>query len=293
MARYFPEYGWTAIKNRDRNYVPEISFRKKHVQGVEILYFWDDITQYCEGMNSAGVGVLSASLMVLDDEKEIEQRARTPSKDGAKIKRALTHADARQAARQLIDDQLSGNTLVFDEDHMYLIEAAWRNNRKSSGDFVHRVREIPRNKTIVRTNHGIWLPWAGYQRGHTQAETLSRISSESRRLIAWMVAQDARWPEDILDGLTENFTNNGQLNAVRTARGRKKMRTTSQILIVPRERTMYVRPVQSHMEFDFWKLNQPNQQTWIEILSNRVLYMNLRDQDLGHEPPFNIRLNHT
>lgn len=292
-AKYFPDYGWVAVKNRDRNYVPEISFKKTQASGVEILYFWDDITQYCEGMNSAGVGILSASLMVLDDEKEIETRAKTPSKDGKKIKHALTQADAREAVRVLIDGGLSGNTLVFDQEHMYLIEAAWRHQPGKSKRFLHRAREIPPGETVTRTNHGIWLPWAGYQRGIDRNQTLSRISSESRRLIAQNVIDRASSPEEIIDGLTENFTNNGQLNAIRTTTGRKKMRTTSQILIVPKEHTMYVRPVQSHMEFDFWRMNRPNQQTWIEILSNRVLYMNLRDQDLGHEPPFNVRLNHT
>lgn len=72
IGKYFKDYGWVAIKNRDRNYVPEISFKKTTKDNIEILYFWDNITQYCEGINSAGVGILSASLMVLDDEKEIE-----------------------------------------------------------------------------------------------------------------------------------------------------------------------------------------------------------------------------
>lgn len=54
IGKYFDNIGWVAIKNRDRNYVPEISFKKKIRDGVEILYFWDDVTQYCEGVNSAG-----------------------------------------------------------------------------------------------------------------------------------------------------------------------------------------------------------------------------------------------
>ena len=70
------------------------------------------------------------------------------------------------------------------------------------------------------------------------------------------------------------------------------MRTTSQILIIPKEKTMYVRPVQSHMSFNFWELNHPKQQTWVEILSNRVLYMNLKDVDIENDPPFDHTLNH-
>lgn len=70
------------------------------------------------------------------------------------------------------------------------------------------------------------------------------------------------------------------------------MRTTSQILIIPKEKTMYVRPVQSHMKFNFWELNHPKQQTWIEILSNRVLYANLKDSDPENDPPFDHTLSH-
>jgi len=287
IGKYFDDLGWVAVKNRDRNYIPEISFRKKTASGVEVLYFWDDITQYCEGFNSAGVGILSASLMVLDDEKEIEKRTRTPSRDGARIKKALMLPNVKAAAMQLINDKLTGNTLVFNKDHMFLIEAAQNNGR-----YRYKVREIPRDQTVVRTNHGIWLPWAGYQRGVDQAETLSRISSESRKLIADQVTEQSQDPEDILDGLTLDYTSNGQLNALRTTTEKKKMRTTSQIMIIPKERTMYVRPVQSNMIFNFWELNKPNQQTWIEILSNRVLYMNLKDIDPGNDPPFDHSLSH-
>jgi hypothetical protein len=286
IGKYFKGLGWVAVKNRDRNYIPEISFRKKTREGVEILYFWDDTTWYCEGFNSAGVGVLGASLMVLDDEKEIEKRTKEHSKDGKRIKKALQFPNIKAVAMSLIKDQMTGNTLVFDEETMYLTESAYH-----KGEFHYVIKEIPKDQTVIRTNHGIWLPWAGYQRDEKSTnETLSRISSESRLLIAEESVKNAEYPEDIMDNLAKNYTNNGQLNALRTTSKRKKMRTTSQILIVPRERTMYVRPVQSHIKFDFWELNDPKQQTWVEILSNRILYSNIK----GHpnmDPPFS-KMNH-
>ena len=293
IGKYFSEIGWVAFKNRDRNYIPEISFKKKQSKGVEILYFWDDITQYCEGMNSAGVGVLSASLMVLDDEKEIQTRTKTPSKDGKKIKTALTFPDVKAVAMSLIKNNLTGNTLIFDQDRMFLLEGAWRPGEYADKGYSYKIKEIPKEETVCRTNHGIWLDWAGYQRGVDKANTLSRISSESRLKIAEAVTANAEDPEDILDGLTLDYTSNGQLNALRTTNKKKKMRTTSQIMIVPKEHTMYVRPVQSHMQFNFWELNHVKQQTWVEILSNRVLYQNLKSTDGGNEPPFDSKLTHT
>lgn len=288
IGKYFDQHGWVAVKNRDRNYIPEISFRKKHHNGVEILYFWDDITQYCEGINSTGIGVLSASLMVLDDEKEIKQRVRNPSKDGKRIKKALSLTRISDVLDSLINDKLTGNTLVFNQNHMYVLEGAVGPDR----DYHYHLKQIPKNSYVVRTNHGISLSWAGYQRGTDAAETMSRISSETRLILAKAVADWAQDPEDLLDGLTLNFTQNSQLNPLRTATDKKKMRTTSQILIIPKEKTMYVRPVQSHMHFNFWELNHPQQKTWVEILSNRVLYLNLKDSDPSNDPPFDHSLTH-
>ena len=145
--------------------------------------------------NSAGVSILGASHMVLDDEKEIEVRSKTPSKDGKRIKKALQYPNVKAAAMSLIKSKLTGNTLVFDQDTMLLIESA-----RHEGKYHFKVQEIPRDQVVVRTNHGIWLPWAGYQRDpNSESETLSRISSESRRLIAEKVAAEARDPEDILE----------------------------------------------------------------------------------------------
>lgn len=293
VGKYFPKYGWVAIKNRDRNYIPEISFKKKIVDGTEILYFWDDITQYCEGLNSHGIGVLSASLMVLDDEKEIETRAKRPSKDGIKIKKALTFSNVKDVAKSLIEQKLTGHTLIFDQETMYVLEGSWKPGRYKHGDYDYVIKNLPKDQHVARTNHGIWISTAGYQRKEgDKAQTLSRISSESRKLIADHVANRAEDPQDILDGLTLDFTHNGQLNALRTSTEKKKMRTTSQIMIIPKEKTMYVRPVQSHISFNFWKLNHPAQQTWIEILSNRILYMNLKDQEENNDPPFDSSLHH-
>jgi hypothetical protein len=294
IGKYFEDKGWVALKNRDRNYVPEISFKKKFVDGLEIMYFWDNITQYAEGLNSAGVGVLSASLQVMDDEKEIDKTSKHPSKDGKRIRKALTYPTVKAVAMSLIEQKLTGNTLVFDKDHMYLLEGAWRPGEYKDGGYSFKIQEIPKNKQVVRTNHGIWLDWAGYQLNpESAAETLSRYSSESRRTIAEIVTLRSESPEEVLNGLTENFTGNPQMNALRTTTTKKKMRTTSQIMIIPSERTMYVRPVQSNFKFNFWELNVPDQKCWVEILSNRILYQNLKDKELGNDKPFTSNLSHT
>ncbi len=268
IAKYFAGVGWVAVKNRDRNYVPEISFTRKNHNNTERLLMVDDITKYSEGLNEHGIGILSASLMVLDDEKEITVRVKTPSKDGARINRALKLPDVKAAAMYLIKNELTGNTVVFDKETLYLIEGAVHN-----GKYHFKVQEVPHNQTVARTNHGIWLPWAGYQRSdNNQAETISRISSDSRLEIAEYVASQATTPYALIDGLCKTYVTEPQLNSLRTTHDRKKMRTTAQIMLIPGEHTMFFRPVQSELNFDFWKLNQPDHHTWVEILSNRVLW---------------------
>ena len=286
VGKYFKDTGWVGVKNRDRNYIPEISFRKKIENNTEVLYFWDDITQYSEGLNSAGICILSASLMVLDDEKEITKRAKRPSKDGIKIRKALAETSLKAAVKSLIDNKLTGCTLVFDRDTMILIEGAWTDYAKK--DFEYKVGLIPHSDTVARTNHGVWLKGAGYQYTRDDdAETASRISSESRLLIAQRVVEHAKTPQNLIDDLCKTYVDNPQLNAFRTTDQTKKMRTTAQIMMIPSDQTMYVRPVQSHMVFDFWNLNDPTHQTWVELLSNRALYVKNGaldlDTNLGHK----------
>lgn len=282
VAKYFDNIGWVGVKNRDRNYVPEISFKRTTHDDLEIMLFWDDITRYCEGMNSAGIAILSASLMVKDDEKEIETRSKKRSPDGVRIQRALKYATLKDAIRSLIKDKLTGNTVIFNQHNCYLLEGAWRPDGYKQRDYVYKVHEIDPDQTIARTNHGVWIKWAGYQRdAENKNQTMSRISSESRRDIAQYVVDHSNKPEEIIDGLAGVYIDNPQLNCLRTTHQRKKMRTTSQTMIIPSEETLFVRPVQSNMTFNFWSINDPKHHLWVEILSNRVLY---RDKKRANDP---------
>ena len=117
IAKYFKDTGWVAVKNRDRNYTPEISFnRVEDASGIERLLFEDDVTKYMEGINSNGVGILSASLMVQNDEKEITKSAKEKSPDGVRIKRALEQGNAFDAARAAAEYELSGNSIIVGLD---------------------------------------------------------------------------------------------------------------------------------------------------------------------------------
>lgn len=279
VAKYFDGIGWAGAKNRDRNYTPTLSFIDSGEHGVERMMMFDKVTGYKEGINSHGVSILNTSLDVYDDESEVEAGTTESSPDGRHIATALLQDNAIDAVKTLVKRKLGGCTIVFDRDNLYLIEASDQDGTKPY-EFI--VKKIPKTKTIARSNHGIWLPWAGYQRKESnKSETLSRISSESRLMQAEEVVENAKDPEDLVDGMCQVYVNDPQLNIMRTSTERKKMRTTSQQLCIPSERTLYCRPVSSHVEFDFWKLNRPKTNVWVEILSNRALWQNTKG-----DPPF-------
>lgn len=273
VAKYFPEVGWVGAKNRDRNYIPELSFRREDIESTERLLYKDEVTGYREGLNDNGVCILSASLLVIDDEKEVKEPSKVHSGDGAKISEALKLPTVEKAVNNLIENELTGMTIVFDKDKLILIEAS---NKEVDGpkdkEYVYKVREIPKTETVARTNHGIELSWAGYQPSGSTNEKLSRESSEKRMQIAEKVVQKAKTPTALIDLLCGKYEKDPQMNALRTTTDRKKMRTTAQILLIPAERTMYVRPIQSNIQYNFWKMDDPEADTWVEILSNKPLW---------------------
>ena len=270
VAKYFPGIGWAGAKNRDRTYVPTLDFIIDNVDGTERCMMHDQVTGYREGLNSHGVSILNTSLDVLDDEKEVEAGTVDSSPDGKHIAEALLHKDPLSAAKHLVSRNLVGCTMVFDQEDLYLIEASDQDGTKP---YRYSLRKIPQDHTLARTNHGLWLEWSGFQRNpDNDNETKDRISSEARLVQAQAVVKRAKKPQDLVDGMCQVNINDPQLNIMRTSTGSKKMRTTSQQLCVPQERTLYCRPVSSNLQFDFWKLNKPERQVWVELLSNRELW---------------------
>ena len=276
LAKYFPGTGWAGAKNRDRNYVPSLDFIESTERGVSRMMMHDKITGYKEGINSLGISILNTSLDVYNDESEIDAGKTDTSPDGRLIAQALLERKVKDAVKILIQGRLGGCTMVFDQETLYLIEASDRDGRAS---FEYKAKLIPHSQLVARTNHGIWLPWAGFQiNKHNSQETQDRMSSRARLVQAQQVVREARTPQDLVDGMCQVNIDNPQLNIMRFSTEPKKFRTTSQQLCVPKEHTLYCRPVSSHIEFDFWRLNRPDTNVWVEILSNRLLWQKNRGE---------------
>jgi len=272
VAKYFDGIGWAGAKNRDRKYIPTLDFLIEDVGDVERCMMHDQVTGYKEGINSYGLSILNTSLDVLEDEPDVESGKAKNSPDGQAISEALAMKDPLDAVKHLIKKKLVGCTIVFNMEDCYLIEASDQDGTKP---YEFLVKKISKKNTVARTNHGIYLPWASFQRvDNDKEQTLDRISSESRLLQAQEVVESANSPQDLVDGLCQVNIDNPQLNIMRFSTEENKFRTTSQQLCVPKERTLYCRPVSSNLQFNFWELNKPNRDTWVEIISNRELWKN-------------------
>ena len=93
--------GTILAKNRDRGYKAEIEVVHEIIDDVEIVYWHDRKTDWSEGMNEFGIGIVNSTLSVVSDEKEGRDKkddkgdfkmkgTGKPSYDGLKIRKALT-----------------------------------------------------------------------------------------------------------------------------------------------------------------------------------------------------------
>ena len=223
-AKYFKDTGWVLAKNRDQDYVSNVSFRDTpHDKVGEILVMYDHDISYQEGMNHDGLVIITTSLTpTLGDE--------TNKEDGDNIYKAL-QMEQNDAADFLIQQQMTGFIFLATPQRLIVIEAAKEDDGK--GKYKSTVNVVPKTKTIVRTNHGINFPWAGFQYGVDEKQDMWRKSSELRKRAAQKMIESAQSPEDMLDALASKVEDDLQFNCFRVENKPRQMRTIFQWALVP------------------------------------------------------------
>jgi len=205
-------------KNRDRTYNPQIKLVREIVDGTEILYMYDIDTDYSEGMNQYGIGIVNTTLQGKEDEKAIKltRKHKKLSGDGHKIRRALSmkNLDDIIESLDLYQRGLGGHTIVGHKNGYISIEKI----KLGKPNIVH----LSKDDVVVRTNHGIHYPDQGYQSG------LDRESSVSRAFHANQEARQAKNAEDLLSHLRKHHHLPGYLEPYRT---NYKVWTSSQICL--------------------------------------------------------------
>lgn len=219
-------------KNRDRMYSPELEVVHELVNGVEMVYMRDVLTDWSEGMNANGIGLVNASLMVGFDEKEgdlAKEKAKKgksgkPSYDGLKIRKALEHSKLSEAIRSVInykgededDVGVKGMTIVASPKHTFLIEMTTKH--------LPIIKRIKPDDTVTRTNHGIEYPDTGYTGG------IKRKSSQARKAISKKELDKVSGDYEVLDTLSKQHTSDKFMNPYRRDNS-YNMATSSQVMM--------------------------------------------------------------
>ena len=218
-------------KNRDRNYYPKIKIVHELINHVEVAYMLDLDTDYSEGLNEYGIGIVNATLQGESDEKDKLKAVKTKvqSKDGFKIRHALGMKKTSEVIESIVSftgystgkrvrtgkpTALNGHTIVGSKKNIFFIE--------NISDRPPIIKKMKNAKVIVRTNHGEVYSHAGYQGG------IDRKSSLMRKLIAYRLMKKIHSPNEILPALNKKYEVPGWANPRRYD---YKLWTTSQIMM--------------------------------------------------------------
>lgn len=204
-------------KNRDRAYSPLIEVVHTFINGVEVVYLHDITTDWSEGMNEYGIGLVNASLMVGFDEKEKQIVSKTgkKSEDGLRIRYALGQKTLKEAIKSVVlhDGGVKGHTFLADPTNLITIEMTSKHNPV--------IKKQNPSKIYVRTNHGLAHPDAGYTEGPDYK------SSVIRRATAREIIGKVKDWNDELKALRHNKFSHDNPNNM--SRDTEKMKTTSQM----------------------------------------------------------------
>ena len=218
-------------KNRDRNYYPKIKIVHELINDVEVAYMLDLDTDYSEGMNEHGIGIVNATLQGEMDEKDKVKAVKTKvqSKDGFKIRHALGLKSVADVIESIVTftgysdgekslsgkpTALNGHTIIGTQKNIFFVENI--SNRPPI------IKKLKRSRVIVRTNHGEVYSHAGYQKG------IDRRSSMMRQLITYKLMKKVHTPGEILPAMNKKYHVPGWANPRRYD---YKLWTSSQILM--------------------------------------------------------------
>jgi hypothetical protein len=218
-------------KNRDRGYKAQIEVVHEIIGGVEVIYLHDKLTDWSEGINEFGIGIVNASLQVDFDEKEGDlakqnlDKGKAPkvSHDGLKIRTALSKKKLSEAIQSVVsfvgeDDKdvgVKGQTIVANPKYAFIIEMTSKH--------LPVIKKIDNDDIIVRTNHGIEYKDTGYTKG------VKRDSSISRMNIAKQELEKVKPGDDVLSVLSKQYTKDPFMNPYRR-KNEHDMETTSQVM---------------------------------------------------------------
>jgi len=282
---------WFLYKVRDRNYDPEYELSIKVTKGTEILSLTDKTTTWKEGVSSNGLMIVSSALdnhTDLDDNGQTSagQTASTAQLEKHKLlQKAIASNSVKTATKMLSDGRFVGTSFISDGTTLNILEvyvnnkAFDREQAKIGDDELEKlsmslqIREImkgigkddydiqmkteTKENLVVRTNIGMLLPKAGYQKSD---DDLTGYNSSIARYDYTKKAIEELGPEphpfEVLTAI-KNLTKvdkDPQHNPIRPKGKPDKdglmMYYTSTIIMLTPTGTLFVIPISSDVEED-------------------------------------------
>lgn len=238
--------GVVLAKNRDRGYKAKVEIIHEIIDGVEVVYWRDIDTDWSEGMNEYGIGIVNSSLLVNQDEKEgkeVEKKrkkndateTRRKSYDGEKIRNALTKKTLPQVIKSIVgysaEDKknvgLKGETFVSDSNNIYVVEMTSKHS-----PIIKKLKK--EKKVLVRTNHGIYHKTVGYTQGEKKKSSHMRLELAKKHL------EDVKNDVEVINRLKQKYDKDPFLNPYRT-KNMYNMQTTGQIMLNLEKKEVTVR----------------------------------------------------
>ena len=215
-------------KNRDRAYKPKLEIVHTLIDGVEVAYIHDMITDWSEGLNEFGIGIVNSALLVGQDEaeKKLVKKAGKPSKAGKQIRTALSQKTLKEAIKAALktDGGINGHTFVSSPKHMVSIE---KTSKHKADVKLHNTKH-----PVVRTNHGHVFTDAGYTHG------IKYLSSKMRKISAEKTIERVKdWTQVAPAMRKQYFERESQLNMRRNT---PSMFTSSQTIMNLTDRILEV-----------------------------------------------------
>ena len=276
-VKKFKDVGFIGVKNRDRNYKPNVNIKQSFRNDNERILLWDETSKWTEGVNKHGICILSAATATKKDEKVgLDTESSVIYKpDGKAIRVALLEKTIKDALNVLIKSELSGNTFIFNKNECILMESGYTDGTRSGDEFIYKTQTI--KESAARTNHGLLLPQLGYDFNSEDPHELESAKSSKERLNTTLkLLSKIKLPNEMLSVISDTSNINPQLNPLRISKthGKTIMVTTGQIQLTPNDLILSYRPIWCNMKFNFDNLDSPNTSTYFEIISKRGLITN-------------------
>jgi len=208
-------------KNRDRNYKPKIKIIHEIFNGVEIAYIRDLNTEWCEGLNEYGYGIINAALEIEYDENPFSVDNNIYLDSKFKYLMALSKIN-----EELIDFIFTKNFYhdISLQGHNIIASSKFNLHLESKTN-VKPVASIISTDSLVCTNHGINLKNTGYLYGNSLLSSVLR-----KKIVEYELINDKLDDyKDILKLMNKNYKNLDIM--LHPYRNSKRISTTGQLLL--------------------------------------------------------------